>query len=243
MFEGFSQYTIDFMWNLRFNNNKPWFEEHKEEFRREFLTPMKELGGEVFERVKEACGDRGFIHKVSRIYKDARRNHSDGPYRDHLWFSIERPSEEWTSTPVFWFELMPETWSYGLGYYLAKPATMAKLRARIDKDPKKFERLVAPLAKQEEFVLDGPEYARKKESPTPVTALWYNKKGCSLVHNQENGPELFSRKLADRLVSGYAFLMPLYDYFVTLDSDPTPVERLDIKPTGKREQTDGLSQN
>jgi len=232
MFEGFSQHTIDFMWNLRFNNNKPWFEEHKEEFQREFLTPMKELGGEVFERVKETCGDRGFIHKVSRIYKDARRNHGDGPYRDHLWFSIEKPSEEWTSTPVFWFELMPETWSYGLGYYQAKPATMAKLRARIDKDPKNFEKLVAPLTRQEEFVLDGPEYARKKEAPTPKTAPWYNKKGCSLIHNQENSPELFSRELADRLVSGYAFLMPLYDYFVTLDSDPTPTEGLGNKYEG-----------
>ena len=46
-----------------------------------------------------------------------------------------------------------------------------------------------------------------------------------MIHNQENGPELFSRELADRLVSGYTFLMPLYDYFVTLDADITPAER------------------
>lgn len=224
MFEGFSQGTIDFMWNLRFNNNKPWFEEHKEEFRREFLTPMKELGAEVFQRVNEASGERDFIHKVSRIYKDARRNRGDGPYRDHLWFSIERPSEEWTSAPVFWFELMPEKWSYGLGYYQAKPSTMAKLRARIDKDPKKFGALVAPLTEQDEFVLEGPEYVRKKEAPTPQTAEWYNKKSFSLIHRQENGPELFSREMADRLVVGFLSLLPLYDYFVTLDFDPAPGE-------------------
>jgi hypothetical protein len=30
--------------------------------------------------------------------------------------------------------------------------------------------------------------------------------------------ELFSPKLADRLVSGYEFLMPFYDYFIALDS-------------------------
>ena len=222
MFEGFSQRTIDFMWNLRLNNNKPWFEEHKDEFRREFLNPMKELGAEVFDRIKDTCGDRGFIHKVSRVYKDARRNHSDGPYRDNLWFSIEKPSEEWTSTPVFWFELMPDGWSYGLGYYQAKPATMAKLRARIDKDPGKFEKLVAPLKHRDEFVLDGPEYSRIKSSPTPETAVWYNKKGFSLIHSQGIGAELFSHELTDRIVAGYAFLMPFYDYFITLDSDPSP---------------------
>ena len=222
MFEGFSSRTIDFMWSLRLNNEKTWFDAHKDEFIRDFLYPRKELGNEVFERVKDTCGDRGFIHKVSRIYKDARRLRGDGPYRDHLWFSIERPSEEWTSTPVFWFGLKPEEWSYGLGYYQAKPLTMAKLRARIDKAPKKFEKLIAPLDKQNEFVLEGPEYVRKKTVSTPKTAEWYNKKSFSLIHTQQNGTELFSPELADRLVSGFELLMPLYDYFVTLDSDPDP---------------------
>lgn len=228
VFEGFSQRTVDFMWNLRLNNNKPWFEAHKEEYRSELLAPMKALGAAVFERVQENSGDRGFIHKVSRIYKDARRNRGDGPYRDHLWFSIERPGgattrEEWTSTPVFWFELDPEGWSYGLGYYMARPATMAKLRARIDKAPAKFEKLVAPLLARGEFVLDGPEYARRKQAPTEATALWYNKKGFSLIHQQEIGAEVFSAELAERVAAGYAFLMPLYDYLITLDADPTPV--------------------
>jgi len=109
-----------------------------------------------------------------------------------------------------------------LGYYQARPLTMAKLRARIDRSPKKFEKLVSPLEKQDEFVLDGDEYARKKVAPTPKTAAWYNKKSLSLIHSQQNGEELFSRELADRIVSGYKFLMPFYDYFITLDSDPDP---------------------
>ena len=224
MFNGFSSRTIDFMWELRLNNNRTWFTEHKEEFQREFQTPMKELGAAVFEGVKNLCGDRGFIHKVSRIYKDARRIHDGEPYRDHLWFSIEKPSEEWTSTPVFWFELKPESWSFGLGYYQAKAMTMAKHRARIDKDPKRFEQLIAPIWKQNEFVLDGPEYARKKEAPTLKTTDWYNKKSFSLICERPVSEELFSPDFVDRLVSGYAFLMPLYDYFVTLDSDSEPKE-------------------
>ena len=34
--------------------------------------------------------------------------------------------------------------------------------------------------------------------------------------------ELFSHKLADRIVKGYTYLMPFYDYFITLDYDPDP---------------------
>jgi len=222
MFEGFSQQTIDFMWNLRFNNEKTWFEAHKDEFIREFQNPMKALGREVYERINADFGKHGFIHKVSRIYKDARRVHDGEPYRANMWFSIEKPSEEWTSTPVFWFELAPENWSYGLGYYQARPKTMAKLRARIDRSPKAFEKLIAPFSKQDEFVLDGPEYTRKKEAPTPATAKWYNRKTFALIHDQPISEELFSRDLVDRLVAGFTFLMPLYDYFITLDYDPEP---------------------
>lgn len=184
---------------------------------------MKELGQAVFERVANECTRHGFIHKLSRIYKDARRlRGGEGPYRSNMWFSIEKPSGEWTYAPVFWFELEPEGWSYGLGYYQAKPETMAKMRARIDRDPKRFERIIAFLEKQDEFILDGPEYVRKKEAPTEKTAAWYNKKSFSLIHKQPNGDELFSQDLIDRIANGMLSLVPLYDYFITLDSDPAP---------------------
>ena len=192
MFNGFTPSTIDFMWNLRLNNRKDWFEENKEEFQQAFQNPMKALGKEVFERISKEYNKHGFIHKVSRIYKDARRIRDGDPYRCNLWFSIEKPSEEWTSTPVFWFDLSPEEWSYGLGYYQAKATTMAKFRARINRDPRKFEQFIAPLEKQDEFILDG--------------------------------DELYSPELVDRLVTGYKFLMPFYDYFITLDSDPDAVD-------------------
>jgi len=222
IFTGFTPATIDFMWNLRLNNEKAWFEANKERFQQDFQGPMKALGAEVFGRIAADYGEHSFIHKVSRIYRDARRVRGGEPYRCNMWFSIERPSEEWTSTPVFWFDLSPENWSYGLGYYQAKSMTMAKFRARIDRDPKKFEGLIAPLEKQNEFVIEGDEYKRKKEAPSSKTAAWYNRKSFSLIHQQKNGDELFSRELADRLVSGYQFLMPFYDYFITLDSDPEP---------------------
>ncbi|MCL2841205.1 MAG: DUF2461 domain-containing protein [Defluviitaleaceae bacterium] len=220
MFNGFTPRTIDFMWNLRLNNQKAWFEAHKEDFKQDFQTPMKALGKEVFERMSADYSQYGFIHKVSRIYKDARRVRGGEPYRCNLWFSVEKPSEDWTSTPVFWFDLSPENWSYGLGYYQSKAATMAKFRARVDRNPKQFEQFIAPLEEQKEFILSGDEYKRKKEVPSPKVAEWYNRKAFSLMHQQQNGDELYSPQLVDRIVSGYQFLMPFYDYFVTLDSDP-----------------------
>jgi len=220
MFIGFSQKTVDFMWGIRLNNNKTWFEEHKDEFKRDFQAPMKELGQEVYERINTDYGERGFIHKLSRIYKDARRVHDGSLYRDNLWFSVEKPYVEIMENSgvlTFWFDLNPEGWNYGLGYYAAKAATMEKLRARIDGNAKEFENLIDLLESQEEFKLDGPEYARQKQAPTSKAQEWYNKKSFSLIHFGEIGDELFSRKFADRLVNGYRFLMPFYDYFAATE--------------------------
>jgi uncharacterized protein (TIGR02453 family) len=220
MFTGFSQKTIDFMWGLRLNNNKPWFEEHKQDFINDFQTPMKALALVVFEQISAKYSDRGFIHKVSRVYKDARRVRDGEPYRPNLWFSIEKPVEQWTCTPVFWFELTPDNWSYGMGYWQAKAQTMANFRAGVDENPKKFEKLITPLYKQDEFTLDGEEYKRRKESAVKLSenaTVWYNKKGFSLGHSQTNGSELFSADLVDRLVAGYEFLMPFYDYFIEIE--------------------------
>ena len=218
-FTGFTQATIDFMWGLRLNNNKTWFEEHKHEFVRDFQSPMKVLGEEVFERLATKYNKHGFVYKLARVYKDARRVKDGQPYRANLWFQIEKPSEEWTATPVFWFELSPDDWSYGVGFYAAKAQTMANFRDGIDADAAGFEKLIAPLAKQDEFVLEGEEYARRKMSASDLSIAateWYNKKGFALIHRAPHGDELFSADLPDRLTRGYEFLMPFYEYFVKL---------------------------
>lgn len=125
---------------IRFNNERTWFEAHKDIYLTKFYRPMKELGDEIYDFLQEERPDYGLIRKVTRIYRDARRLHGRGPYKDHLWFSVEQPSEQWTAHPTFWFELAPEGWTYGMGYYLPKPLTMAKLRAGSTGIPRPWRR-------------------------------------------------------------------------------------------------------
>ena len=48
MFTGFSDATIDFLWELRFHNERPWFLEHKQTFLDTLDRPMKALADEVY---------------------------------------------------------------------------------------------------------------------------------------------------------------------------------------------------
>lgn len=225
MFTGFTDETVDFMWGIRFNNERSWFEAHKEDYLTYFYRPMVALADEVYDYLADRRPDLGLIRKVTRIYRDARRLHGRGPYKDHLWFCVEQPSEQWTAHPTMWFELGPESWSYGLGYYMARPVTMARLRARMDADPKVMTDLTRRLKRQSEFVLEGEEYRRPKApAPAPELEPWYRKKSFSIYHEAKLEDLLFSHDLVERLKKGYDFLLPYYDYFITLDSDPDPRE-------------------
>ena len=226
MFEGFSQQTVDFMWGIRFNNERPWFEAHKSDYQTYFLTPMRELGAQVQSALLERFPKRRLNLKVSRIYRDARRLFGRGPYKDHLWLSLSQYGNESSggNHPVLWFELAPEGWSYGMGFWGAQPIIMEKHRARINRDPKPLLELHNRLAKQREFVLEGPEYKRTKPCGEPKLSTWYNKKSLSVGHEEELTELLYTPALVDRLVEGFTFLLPYYDYFSTLWADPDPRE-------------------
>lgn len=231
MFKGFTDETVDFMWGIRFNNERSWFEAHKEIYLTHFQQPMRELCGEVYEYLNEKAPELGLICKVSRIYRDARRLFGRGPYKDHLWFMVGQPKAEAEEVrPMLWFELGPEAWSYGLGYWQPKPVVMAKLRARVTRDPDTMRGLMEKLAAQEEFHLWTDSYKRPKgPAPSEDLAVWFSAKSMMLVHEEPLTEELFHPELAQRLKQGMEFLLPFYEYFVSLPGEPDPTEMLQHK--------------
>lgn len=216
MFQGFNDQTIDFLWGIRFNNDRTWFLEHKEMYQTYLHQPMKALCNELYDDLQEKLPNQGLICKVSRIYRDARRLHGRGPYKDHLWLSIERPSEDKCNEPCFWFELTPEGYSYGCGLFGAKPATMLALRKDGENRPKELEKLTKALQKQDAFALVGSEYKRPKAAPSDLLAPWYAKKTMAISHDAPLGDELFDRSLVEQMKADFNFLLPYYQYFLTL---------------------------
>ena len=207
MFTGFTDETVDFMWGIRFNNERTWFEAHKDIYLTHFYQPMRELGDELYDYIAAKRPDLGLIRKVTRIYRDVRRLHGRGPYKESLWFSVEQPAEEWTAHPTFWFELMPEGWTCGMGYYMPKPVTMAKLRARIDRDPDTMEKLMRRLRRQKEFALETEDYKRPRApAPSKLLEPWYRARSFTICHNDKLTDELFSREIVGRLFSDMARL-------------------------------------
>lgn len=222
MFEGYTQQTIDFLWNLRFNNERSWFLEHKEEFLTYVDAPTRALAAELTEAMTKAYPKLELECKVSRIYRDARRLFGRGPYKDHLWFSLRKPGEHDSAIPCFFFEVAPERYSYGMGCWDPTPLTMAKLRARIDRDPEPVEKLARQVNRRGEFQLEGELYKRPKGDPGPLLYPWYNRRQINFCRDENCEGAFFTPELADKVLEGWKSLVPQYRWFRELPGDPVP---------------------
>ena len=53
MFTGYTDQTVDVFWGIRFNNDRAWFAEHKQEFQDAVMTTDKGAGRELYDWFQE----------------------------------------------------------------------------------------------------------------------------------------------------------------------------------------------
>ena len=208
-FSGFTPETSQFLWDLAFHNERPWFQEHREQFLRVLKEPFDALARETLDRMQEAFPEETWQLHVSRIYRDARRLFGRGPYKDHLWFTVWDGVGRHDS-PAFWFQISAASWGYGMGYYDASSAQMESYRQYILDHRPEMETLARRLRRQSVFTLEGESFKRPKGDAGELLNPWYNKKWVGILAEHDFGGDLFSPELPRILAEGYAFLLPYY---------------------------------
>ena len=216
MFTGYTQETVDFMWGIRFNNQRDWFLAHKSDYEAHLLAPTKALGAAVYDGVQALLPREPLLLKVSRIYRDARRLFGRGPYKDHLWFCVRTGDKDWTGRPTFYFEIAPDHYSYGMGFWQAPAALMEAYRKDLQAHPEKFEKLVKAFNRQKVFALCGADYARSRGEVSDLLRPWLQKKSITLDFNAPLDEKIFAPELAEEIVSNFRALVPFYKYFSAL---------------------------
>ena len=210
MFEGFSPETSDFLWGISLNNDRTWFEAHRAEFERCLNQPFRALAADTLSRMAARWPEEDFQPHVARIYRDARRLYGRGPYKDRLWFTLQR-GQRHPVGPMFWFEIDGTGYSCGMGFWEGSADLAAAFRASMDADPARFEALARSLP--EDCRLWGDEYKRPKADRGPILNPWYNRKSVSVGWERLFGGLLYSPDLPEALTEDYSRLMPMYRYF------------------------------
>ena len=90
-FIGFPIETIDFLINLKLNNNREWFNEHKNEYQKYIIEPAKSFVVTLGERLQKEIS-KGIRYELNlngsgsimRIYRDVRFKKDKTPYNTRL---------------------------------------------------------------------------------------------------------------------------------------------------------------
>jgi uncharacterized protein (DUF2461 family) len=154
---------------------------------------------------------------ISRIHRDTRFSPDKSPYRSNVWIAYKRPGKDWMESPAFFFELMVDSYRYGMGFYNAGRSTMDAFRIKMSSRQAQFEKIHSIIIKKGIFSIEGEAYKRYIPNNLPEKLqVWYQKRNLYLMCTRDSGSELFSAEIADILISGFKSLAPLYKFLMDL---------------------------
>ena len=210
MFTGFTPEAIDFLWGIRMNNNREWFQANKKQYTSQVYEPMKALGQELYRPFLDRPGN---LLKVSRIYRDARM-HPPEPYKESLWICIRQDVEWWAENPCLYFEINPEGVHYGFFIWKMRTSAMETFRKHITAYPDEFLELIRSTEEAVGQSITAELYKRPKPTDNPALEPYFAWKGqIACTRAIAPGDAMFGPQLKDEVLDFFRKLIPLYEYF------------------------------
>lgn len=226
----FSLESITFLYENHQQNNRRWYQDHKLEYQRDVLAPMRELVVELTPTLhkidKEIYCDPKRV--VSRLFRDLRYCKDKTIFHQNVWATFMRRSEtKFHGFPAFYFEISPNNFNYGCGFYQPETSVLNALRTMILKKDRVFEKALKAFELQDLFQLTGESYKRDHYPDQKENRKnWLNRRDLCLVAKSEDFDLLFSSKLAQKIAEDFQKLVPVYRFFfkagmLALDPDPS----------------------
>lgn len=211
--------TIDFLKKLAKNNNKPWFEAHKEEYldaRADFESFVKHLikrTGAFDEDIKELqpkdC--------IFRLYRDVRFSKDKTPYKIHFGASFDKGGRK-SIYAGYYFHTEPGNKSFvGGGIWMPMAPEIKKIRQEIDYclnefsqiiSDKKFKKEYGDLDSSDEVKLTNLPRGYEKDNP----AAEYLKLKSILALKNIPDSELTKPSLLNNTAKTFEALTPLVKF-------------------------------
>ena len=145
-FSGFSPQALRFLRDLKKNNEREWFQAHKDIYERELLAPLQSLVGDVTVAMRKArIPIAADPRRASfRIYRDVRFSHDKSPYKTNLGAYLPRNGVR-DSPGGLYIHIEPKACFLAVAFYQLDKPLLQIWRAAMAKDPTRFERVVRAL--------------------------------------------------------------------------------------------------
>lgn len=222
MFNGFSHEAIDFLAELRANNNQEFYEANKERYERVLKLPLRALCEEVAPVVRliDPRLDTRPGSVMSRIRRDTRFSKDKSPFRDHVWLGWRYPGERRSEGFHMYWGFGPDWLGWGCGSYGPDKPLMDAMRQTIRREPDTVREALLPLQIGKEYQLFGESFRRMnvpEEVPGDLRGLYGMKYfGAESVTREADWEDLLSHAAADRLTRELEHMAPLLQLMASL---------------------------
>jgi uncharacterized protein (TIGR02453 family) len=210
-FSGFDRGLLRFLASLEANNEKVWFEAHRDEYERLYLEPAKLFTAAIQPKLAKLGRSAPQAGGLMRIYRDTRFSKDKTPYKTalHLRFASDKLS------PALMFRITRNSLGVATGCFGFDPKQLARYRKALS-DPAALRALRSAITKAEKagYALPEPHLARIPrgfDADHPAGEL-LRRKGLSLGGDRPLPAELFGPKALDYIVGRFRELMPVYDW-------------------------------
>ena len=215
-FEGFPKEALRFLSGLSRNNNKAWFDAHRDEYERSLLEPatafVVELGARLRKLDARIRAEPRINGSIGRMNRDIRFAKDKSPYKDHLNLWFWQGSGKRGEGAGYYWALHPDRLVLGAGMHMFEPKLLSKYRDAVA-DPKRGGALARAVeqARRAGYEIGGVAYKR-----VPAGYDVAGPRADLLLHNGLHvgadlgvPPEVHSAKLVDLTFDHYRRMDPI----------------------------------
>lgn len=207
--------TLDFLTQLRANNSKDWFDQHRKQYdtaKADVIALLTDvLAG--LERLDPAIAESHLDVKscLFRINRDVRFSADKSPYKSSFgaWFN---PGGKKSTSAGYYLNIAPGDSFVAGGMYQPEPATLTIIRQEIDYNLAGFEEMLAAPAFKKYYdglSMDGVLVRPPKGYDADNPAVEYLKLKSFTASHQLTNENVTSDKLSKIVLDACAGLQPL----------------------------------
>jgi len=207
---GISKSLLDFLSDLKENNNKDWFDSNKPRYQKEekalksFCEIVKN-GLNVSDQIEKT--------KVYRIYKDVRFSKDKTPYKANRGASFIREGEARRGS--YFLNIEPGKSFVGGGFFSPNPADLLRIRKEFEMDASEIREIIANPDFSKVFGNEFVPYSQVKTAPKgfakdhPAIDLIKNK--SFFFQHFYTDKEVQSEGFSDIVIEHFQLLRPYFD--------------------------------
>ncbi len=164
-YAGFKPETLEFLRELKKNNNRDWFKENKSRYEEQVLDVALHFIQSMQDPLREITPHFTAIPKrmggsLMRVYRDTRFSKNKLPYKTNIGIQFRHEQAKNVHSPGYYVHIEPDEVFLGAGMWMPESESLHGIRQRIADKPAEWQRAKGDKAFVRHFKLGGSSLTR-----------------------------------------------------------------------------------